>query len=131
MIELIKQLIKFGFVGGICFVIDYGVMVLLTEVAGMEYLLSCGISFTVSVIANYLLSMKFVFERKDTLDRRVEFIIFVIMSVIGLGLTELLMWVFVDKANIHYMISKIVVTAIVMVYNFVTRKLLLEKKKSA
>lgn len=131
MIELIKQLIKFGFVGGICFVIDYGVMVLLTEVAGLEYLLSCGISFTVSVIANYLLSMKFVFERKDTLDRRIEFIIFVVMSVIGLGLTELLMWVFVDKANIHYMISKIVVTAIVMVYNFVTRKLLLEKKKSA
>lgn len=131
MIELIKQLIKFGFVGGICFVIDYGVMVLLTEVAGLEYLLSCGISFTVSVIANYLLSMKFVFERKDTLDRRIEFIIFVVMSVIGLGLTELLMWVFVDKANIHYMISKIVVTAIVMVYNFVTRKLFLEKKKSA
>lgn len=131
MIDLIKQLIKFGFVGGICFVIDYGVMVLLTEVAGMEYLLSCGISFTVSVVANYLLSMKFVFERKDTLDRRVEFIIFVIMSVIGLGLTELLMWVFVDKADIHYMISKIVVTAIVMVYNFVTRKLFLEKKKSA
>ena len=131
MIDLIKQLIKFGFVGGICFVIDYGVMVLLTEVAGLEYLLSCGISFTVSVIANYLLSMKFVFERKDTLDRRVEFIIFVIMSVIGLGLTELLMWVFVDKADIHYMISKIVVTAIVMVYNFVTRKLFLEKKKSA
>ena len=106
-------------------------MVLLTEVAGLEYLLSCGISFTVSVIANYLLSMKFVFERKDTLDRRIEFIIFVVMSVIGLGLTELLMWVFVDKANIHYMISKIVVTAIVMVYNFVTRKLFLEKKKSA
>ena len=131
MIDLIKQLIKFGFVGGICFVIDYGVMVLLTEVAGLEYLLSCGISFTVSVIANYLLSMKFVFERKDTLDRRIEFIIFVIMSVIGLGLTELLMWVFVDKADIHYMISKIVVTAIVMVYNFVTRKLFLEKKKSA
>ena len=72
MIELIKQLIKFGFVGGICFVIDYGVMVLLTEVAGMEYLLSCGISFTVSVIANYLLSMKFVFERKDTLDSRIR-----------------------------------------------------------
>ncbi|MBQ3136967.1 MAG: GtrA family protein [Clostridia bacterium] len=131
MIELIKQLVKFGFVGGICFVIDYGVMVLLTEVAGMEYLLSCGISFTVSVIANYILSMKFVFERKDNMDRRVEFIIFVIMSVIGLGLTELLMWVFVDKADIHYMISKIVVTAIVMVYNFVTRKIFLEKKKSS
>lgn len=131
MIELIKQLVKFGFVGGVCFVIDYAIMVLLTEVAGVEYLLSCGISFTVSVIVNYLLSMRFVFERKDTLDRRVEFIIFVVMSIIGLGLTELLMWVFVDKAGVHYMISKIVVTAIVMVYNFITRKLFLEKKKSA
>lgn len=129
MIDLIKQLVKFGFVGGLCFVIDYGIMVLLTEALGVDYLLSCGISFTVSVIVNYILSMRFVFERKEDAKKSTEFILFVVLSVIGLGLTELLMWVAVDKISIHYMISKIVVTAIVMVYNFITRKLLLEKKK--
>ena len=49
------------------------------------------------------------------------------MSTIGLGLTELLMFLAVDKLNIYYMISKIVVTGIVMIYNFVTRKIFLEK----
>ena len=38
------------------------------------------------------------------------------------------MWVSVDRLGIHYMFAKIVVTGIVMVYNFVTRKILLEEK---
>ena len=50
MKKLIAQIIKFGLVGFLCFFIDYGIMVFLTEVAGVYYLLSSGISFTVSVI---------------------------------------------------------------------------------
>ena len=55
-------MIKFGFVGFLCFFIDYGIMVLLTEVAGIVYLVSSACSFTVSVIVNYILSVTFVFE---------------------------------------------------------------------
>ena len=129
MIKLIKQFFKFGIVGAICFVIDYGIMVLLTELFHCPYLISCGISFTVSVVVNYLLSMRFVFKAKEDMNKVAEFVIFVLLSVIGLGLTELLIWVCVDKFSVHYMISKIVVTGIVMVYNFVTRKLFIEKKE--
>lgn len=129
MIKLIKQLFKFGIVGVICFFIDYGIMVLLTEVFNVSYLLSCGISFTVSVIVNYILSMHFVFKAKEDLNKVAEFVIFVVLSVIGLGLTELLMWLSVDFLNIHYMVSKIFVTGIVMIYNFVTRKIFIEKKE--
>ncbi len=129
MLKLINQLFKFGIVGVLCFIIDYGVMILLTEMVGLSYLISCGISFTVSVIVNYLLSMRYVFCSKDDLNKVNEFIIFVVLSVIGLGLTELLMWIGVEQFGIFYMASKIVVTGIVMIYNFVTRKLLLEKKE--
>lgn len=129
MLKLINQLFKFGIVGVLCFIIDYGVMILLTEMVGLSYLISCGISFTVSVIVNYLLSMRYVFRSKDDLNKVNEFIIFVVLSVIGLGLTELLMWIGVEQFGIFYMASKIVVTGIVMIYNFVTRKLLLEKKE--
>ena len=122
MIKLLKQLFGFGIVGIICFIIDYGLMIILTEVVGLTYLVSCALSFIVSTIVNYILSMRFVFESKENVNKTVEFILFVIMSTIGLGLTELLMFLAVDKLNIYYMISKIVVTGIVMIYNFVTRR---------
>ena len=129
MDKLLKQIAKFGVVGVICFGIDYGLMVLLTEVGRLDYLFSSGISFSISVVVNYLLSMHFVFASKEENGKAKEFTIFVVLSIIGLLLTELLMWLSVEKLGVHYMLSKIVVTGIVMAYNFVTRKAFLEERK--
>ena len=127
MKKLIEQLMKFGVVGVICFGIDYGLMIFLTELCGISYLVSSGISFSVSVMVNYTLSLKFVFETDKDKNKIVEFLIFIILSVVGLGINQVLMWVCVDKLHVYYMISKIGVTGVVMVYNFITRKLILEK----
>lgn len=129
MKKLILQMVKFGAVGFLCFFIDYGIMLLLTELAGVNYLISCSISFSVSVIVNYLLSMHFVFAAKANMKKRTQFVIFVILSVIGLGLNQLFMWLFVDLAHIPYQIAKLAITAIVMLFNFVTRKVFLEEKE--
>lgn len=126
MKKLIAQFMKFGIVGVIAFVIDYGVMIFLTEVFGVPYLISTTISFVVSVIFNYFASMRFVFKRKDDMSRRREFIIFFVLSVCGLGINDLLMWLMVDSLYIDYRLSKIVVTVVVAVWNFVTRKIFLE-----
>lgn len=126
MKKLISQILKFGVVGVIAFLIDYGVLILLTEVFHVHYLLSAMISFTVSVIFNYIASMRFVFNGREDMSKGREFVIFLILSIIGLGLNELFMWLMVDRFVIHYMISKIFVTGIVMVWNFVTRKIFLE-----
>lgn len=128
MKNLIMQIIRFGMVGFLCFFIDYGVLLGLTELAGINYLVSSGISFTVSVVVNYLLSMKFVFESKKKDSRVKEFILFVILSVGGLGINQLVMWLSVEKLGILYRLAKIGATAIVMVYNFITRKVILEGK---
>lgn len=126
MKKLIAQFMKFGIVGVIAFVIDYCVMIFLTEVFGVPYLISTTISFVVSVIFNYFASMRFVFKRKDDMSRRREFIIFIVLSVCGLGINDLLMWLMVDSLYIDYRLSKIVVTVVVAVWNFVTRKIFLE-----
>ena len=126
MKKLIAQFMKFGIVGVIAFVIDYGVMIFLTEVFGVPYLISTTISFVVSVIFNYFASMRFVFKRKDDMSRRREVIIFIVLSVCGLGINDLLMWLMVDSLYIDYRLSKIVVTVVVAVWNFVTRKIFLE-----
>ena len=65
---------KFGVVGVIAFVIDYGLLALLTEAFGVNYLVSATISFTVSVIFNYLASMRYVFTHKEGMSRRRAFV---------------------------------------------------------
>ncbi|WP_347177730.1 GtrA family protein [Kribbibacterium absianum] len=124
--KLAAQVMKFGVVGVVAFCIDYGVMVLLTEVCGVWYLLSSVISFTVSTVFNYLASMRYVFRHKQGMSRRKEFAIFVVLSVIGLGLNSLIMWAGQSGLGISYLIVKFFATAVVMVWNFVTRKKFLD-----
>lgn len=126
--ELIAQLVKFGIVGVIAFLIDYGILWCLTEYIGLWYLLSAFISFIVSLTFNYFASMKYVFVPRKDMTERKQFFLFVGMSVIGLCINEVGMWLLVELVGFHYMISKIGVTAVVMVYNFISRKLVLERK---
>lgn len=126
--QLLQQIIKFGFVGGSAFVIDAGLLFVLTEFLHVHYLLSGMISFTASVIYNYILSVRWVFDAKKDGNKTQELMVFLGLSVIGLGINQLFMWIFVDKAGIHYMLSKIIATFIVMVYNFITRKIFIERK---
>ena len=124
--RLAEQFMKFGVVGTIAFFIDYGLLALLTEVFGVWYLASATISFTVSVIFNYLASMRYVFTHKEDMSRRREFVIFVVLSVIGLLINNICMWAGVEVFGWHYLLVKIGATAIVMVWNFVTRKIFLD-----
>lgn len=125
MKKLINQILKFGVVGGIAFAIDYGILFLLAKVIGLNELISAAISFIISLTFNYFLSTKWVFEAKKQTPK--EVIIFVLLSVVGLGINELLIYLGTKKLGIDVMIVKLFATAIVMVYNFITRKLILEK----
>ena len=62
----------------------------------MNYLVSATISFTVSVVFNYLASMRYVFTHKEDMSRRREFVIFIILSVIGLLINNVCMWAGVE-----------------------------------
>ncbi len=123
--KLIQQFLKFGVVGVIAFVIDYGVLMLLSQVFGMDPVLAAGISFCVSVIFNYLASMRYVFTHREDLSRGREFVIFIILSAIGLVINELCMAAGVallGTGAIMVTITKLFATAVVMVWNFVSRK---------
>ena len=91
--KLLTQIFRFGVVGGTAFLIDYGILYCLTEFVGINYLLSGMISFSVSVIYNYILSKTWVFDTKESNRKIAEFIIFVILSIIGLGINQIIMYV--------------------------------------
>lgn len=130
MRKLIEQIMKFGVVGVIAFVIDFGVMVFLTEVFGIDPVISATVSFIISVIFNYAASMRYVFSHREGMSRTREFVIFVVLSAIGLGINDLLIWAGTDFASFDYRLVKIFATAVVMVWNFVTRKIFLEGEES-
>ena len=126
MTKLIIQFIKFSAVGVAATLVDITGLFLLKEVAGMGVLLSSGISFSFSVVVNYLLSMRFVFEGKDKNKGR-EFVVFVILSGIGLGLNQFIMWAGSNFTCLYYMWVKVIATIIVLLYNFISRKIFIEK----
>ena len=117
---------KFGVVGVIAFFIDYGLLAFCTEVLHVNYLVSATIGFTVAVVFNYVASMRYVFTHKEDMSRRREFVIFVVLSIIGLLLNNALMWAGVELIGIHYLVVKLFATAVVAVWNFVSRKVLLD-----
>lgn len=126
--NLLKQIIRFFFVGGSAFVLDFALLWVFTDLIGINYLISNCLSFSISVIYNYILSIFWVFDVKKDRNKSAEFVVFIILSVIGLGINQLIYWVCVEFVGIHYLISKIGATAVVMVYNFITRKIFLEKR---
>ncbi|MBM6905687.1 GtrA family protein [Collinsella tanakaei] len=126
MKHLLAQIMKFGVVGVIATVIDFGVMIFLTEVFGINPVASATVSFTVSVIFNYLASMRYVFSHREGMSRQREFVIFIVLSVIGLAINDALMWVGTELTPVDYRIVKVLATAVVMVWNFVSRKIFLD-----
>lgn len=123
---LIKQILRFGVVGGSAFVIDAGILFILTEYFGIDLLISNMLSFTASVIFNYILSITWVFDVRGNRKKGKDLFIFMFLSIIGLGINQFLMWFFAKFLGIYYMISKVIATFVVMIYNFISRKIYIE-----
>ncbi len=123
------QLFRYCFVGGFAFLVDYGLLVLFTEVFGLHYLVSATISFIAGLIVNYFLSICWVFRKSKLKKKWAEFIVFSIIGIVGLILNNLFLYVLTDPLHVHYMISKLITTALVMVWNFGARKIILFNKK--
>ena len=127
MKKLIIQLIKFGMVGVIATLIDLAVLMVLKEILDVDVLAASAVAFSVSVIANYILSMLFVFKGSDN-SKVKEFLVFVILSIGGLLLNQCIMWIGTEIMTAYYLWVKAFALVFVPIYNFVTRKIFLEKK---
>ncbi len=141
MKNLLNQILKFGVVGLFCFFIDFGITTGLANLLGVHYLISKFLGFVISAVVNYLLSIKFVFTQKKEMDKKKEFSVFLILSAIGLVINEIVMYICIDGIYVHngtlqglltsetmVSLSAIIATGVVMVYNFISRKLFLERK---
>jgi len=119
------QFFRYTFVGGFAFLVDFGLLILLTEYFHLYYLISAGIGFVFGLIVNYYLSVNWVFNNRVVENRLFEFLVFTLIGIVGLCLNELFLWLFTDKLLFHYILSKAITTFIVYFWNFFARKFLL------
>lgn len=119
------QLIRYGLVGGLAFVADYASLYAFTEWLGIQYLVSAALAFIIGLTVNYILSNLIVFTTHRLNNRWLEFTVFAIIGVIGLGLNELIMYCACELIGLHYMVAKLISTALVFFWNFFARKLAL------
>lgn len=142
------QLFRYGFVGGAAFLVDFGVLYVLTKFVGMGPVLAATISFILGLITNYVLSIAWVFNNRKMGSRWMEFLIFALIGVIGLVFNDLIIHFFTSCikeqmvtmlskifttltnaqiVQMNIMLSKIISTIIVFFWNFFARKLILFK----
>ncbi len=119
------QLAKSMAASFLAFAVDVGLLALLTEAAGLHYLVSAGIAFTAGTTVSYALSVTWVFRGRRFSSRAVEYGLFVAVGLVGLGLNEALLWAFTELLALFYLASKVVAAAIIFFWNFGARKLLL------
>ncbi len=146
------EFLRYIVVGGIAFVVDFGSLYLSKEYLfhNLSYgiYLSTAVGFILGLIVNYVLSLKFVFtQAKDQGKGRdtKSFAIFAVIGIIGLGLTELGMYigcdllkpqldsslsyigslVNYDLVKYGYLLVKCIVTAVVLLWNYAGRKIII------
>ncbi len=126
------QFFRYLFVGGFAAVVNIGSLFVFTEFVHLYYLIANVLGFILGLITNYLLSKWLVFSKENTLNKVTEFVIYAIIGIIGLGLDTIFVWIF-TTLGLYYMISKIISTGLVFIWNFVARKLIyvaIDKKGS-
>lgn len=122
--NIIIQLFRYVFVGGTAFVVDIFFLYVFSDIFGIYYLISAVFSFIISVLVNYAMSTRWVFNQNNIENRVVEFNLFLLISTIGLVFTEILLYFFTDICGIHYLISKIISAVIVLFWNFLARRVM-------
>ena len=124
--KLISKIFRFVIVGGIATIIDFVFLYIFKELFNFNLILANTLAFIISVIYNYIASIKWVFDIDKNKNSKIQFLLFITFSVIGLILNNIFIYLFTDIMGIYYLISKIIATLFVMIFNFVTRKIFLE-----
>lgn len=123
----VRQLIKFGVVGTIGAIVDFGTLFVLKEFFGLNLYVANTISVSAAICSNFLWNSLWTFRGSYRGRRRHRFLPFVIVSVIGLGINQVILYVTHEFTGLEglqygYLVAKVAATIVVMMWNFAANK---------
>ena len=123
--RLSAEFLRYLVAGSAAFGSDLAVLVALTELGGVNYLVSNVFGFCCGLLVSYLLCIRWVFARRRLTVPAREFAIFTLLALAGLALNEAVLWAAVELAGQHYALAKVVATGAVFGVNFLMKKMIL------
>ena len=123
--KTVIHLLRSIFSSNIAFSVDFGILVLLTEVFHIHYLISNGAGFIIGTTVSYILSIYWVFSKRRLENTHLEYWLFILIGLTGVGLNEIFIWFFTEHLHVYYLISKVISGSTVFFFNFFTRKYVL------
>ena len=106
------------------FAADYCTLLALKEWLGIHYLVAVPIAFVVGLAVNYLIGIWLVFQR-GRISLQKELLLFTVISLLALAVTEGTMYALTDLLRVDYRISRVVSGAITYLFNFLMRRTVL------
>lgn len=119
---------RYFWAGGFATLADFATLLLLTEIAGINYLWSNLVAVSVGMVVNYALCVKWVFHDRRFSSVVVELPVFVFTCIVGIALNELLLWSFVELVKLHYFPAKVIVAFVVFIVNYYLKKVILFRR---
>ena len=121
------QIFTYGMVSLLGLAIDYISLIILVEYFNLIYWVSNIISVILSIIANYFLSNKFVFEEKKPMKAEYHVLFFFIIGFIAVFLNTALFVVTKSLFELDYRVAKLIPVIFSFFFNFYMRKIFLYK----
>jgi len=120
-----KESLRYFAASALAFALDLATLSGLSRFAGVHYLLAAPVGFALGLALIYLLSVRWVFSERRLTNPRVEFVLFGLIGLFGMGINELVIYVGVEQFALAPEQAKIPSAALVFCFNFAARKLLL------
>ena len=130
--SLMGQFLRYMVTGGVAFVADFGLFALCLYGFGWHYLLANLVGLVAGLVLNYAMSILWVFtacKRILKKQKGIEFVLFALVGIAGVGINQVLMYLMVDGLGVNEMVSKMIAAVLVLMWNFGARKLMLFRGK--
>jgi len=115
--SLFLKFLKFGVVGFSGVFVDFGITYLTKEKLGIPKYVANAIGFTSAATTNYVFNRIWTFESVNP-KVMVEYTEFFAISMIGLAINTLILWLLVSKFKMNFYVAKVFAIAVVTVWNF-------------
>ena len=114
---ILLRFIRFGIVGFSGMIVDFGVTWLCKEKLRWNKYLSNSLGFILAATNNYIWNRLWTFQSESQAVAR-EYISFVVIAVIGLGLNNLIIYLLHERLHLNFYLSKLIAIGCVTLWNF-------------
>ena len=114
---ILFKFIKFGIVGFSGMIVDFGITFICKEKLKIQKYLSNALGFSVAATTNWLLNRIWTFSSNNP-QILGEYLRFFAVSIIGLGVNTLILWLLTDRAKLNFYLSKIGAIGVTTIWNF-------------